>query len=307
MPVELASAKGRNETSVAGVAGGGDGSRFTSHLAYGVLIVGQFHAPYTADMNQLSSTAESDILSVDIGATTIKFGVVDANGRLVDEVVRVPTPYPCSPDRLVSLVAEAIVSSGCTKVGVGFPGDLRDGLVVEPGNLARPGGFTSSVDSALHDRWRNTNLQRTFCDATHRDVRVVNDATLAALGCCEGTGNELVFTLGTGFGIALVVDGSLVRIRDVGAEIFVENESYDRLLGDHARSLDQERWTVLLVRAVDGFVDEFDATTVHLGGGNSRRVNLASFGSKSYRIVVNDNNATLSGAAKLFSPELMGS
>jgi polyphosphate glucokinase len=155
----------------------------------------------------------------------------------------------------------------------------------------------------LHDLWLNTDLQSTFRRATRQDVRVVNDATLAALGCCEGSGNELVFTLGTGFGIALVVEGSPVPIRDVGAEIFVENESYDRLLGDHARTLDEERWNELLVTAVDGFVDEFGAATVHLGGGNSRRVKLAAFASRPYRIVVNDNDATLSGAAKLFSSD----
>ncbi len=258
-------------------------------------------------MTQLTNATESDILAVDIGATTIKFAVVDVNGRLVDDMVRVPTPYPCSPARLVSVVAEAIASSGCTRVGVGFPGALHDGFVIEPGNLSRPNGFTSPIDPSLHDEWLHTDLQRTFREVTHHDVRVVNDATLAALGCCEGIGNELVFTLGTGFGIALVVNGAPVRIRDVGAEIFVENETYDRLLGDYARTLDEERWNELLVMAVDRFVDEFAVSVVHLGGGNSHRANVEAFASRTYRIVVNDNSATLSGAAKLFSPELMGS
>jgi polyphosphate glucokinase len=252
-------------------------------------------------MAQSSVATELLILAVDIGATTIKFALTDPNGQLVDAVARMPTPYPCSPTRLVETVAREIAHSGCTKVGVGFPGALLDGLVIEPGNLSRPNGFTSPIDQALHEEWLNTDLQRLFCEVTRQDVRVVNDATLAALGCAEGRGHELVFTLGTGFGIALVIDGSLKPIRDVGAEIFLEGESYDRVLGDYARSLDEERWHAQLVQAVDGFVDEFTATTVHLGGGNSRRVNLAAFASRSYRIVVNDNDATLSGAAKLFA------
>jgi polyphosphate glucokinase len=131
-------------------------------------------------------------------------------------------------------------------------------------------------------------------------VRVVNDATLAALGCSEGTGSELVFTLGTGFGIALVAHGELVKIRDVGAEVYFDGQSYDRVLGEFSRSQDEVRWNDRLHRAVNGFVEEFSADTVHLGGGNSRRVDLTRFSDATYRIVVNNNDATLRGAVKLF-------
>ncbi len=242
------------------------------------------------------------VLAVDIGATTIKFGLVDADGQLVDAVLRRPTPYPCSPARLVEYVTEEITASGCHRVGVGFPGALADGLVIEPGNLSRANGFTSAIDPELHGQWLNTDLERAFREASHQDVRVVNDATLAALGCCQGMGRELVFTLGTGFGIALVIDGTVVRIRDVGAELFTEGQTYDRLLGDHARSQGEGRWNDLLVKAVSGFVEEFSATTVHLGGGNSRRVNLSLFTGLGVPVVINDNDATLRGAVKLFDP-----
>lgn len=239
-------------------------------------------------------------MAVDIGATTIKFGVVDAGGHLVEDVLRMATPYPCSPSRLVEFIAEQIALSGCSRVGVGFPGDMREGLVVEPGNLSRSAGFTSEIDPLLLAEWQNTNLEEAFRSACHLDVRVVNDATLAALGCSEGTGNELVFTLGTGFGIALVANGEVIKIRDVGAEVFCEGQSYDRVLGEYARSQDEGRWNGLLHRAVNNFVEEFNADTVHLGGGNSRRVDLTQFSDAAFRIVVNNNDATLRGAVKLF-------
>jgi polyphosphate glucokinase len=185
-------------------------------------------------------------------------------------------------------------------VGVGFPGDLRDGLVLEPGNLSRPGGFTSPIDPALHEAWQGTDLERAFREASGLDVRVVNDATLAALGCCEGRGRELVFTLGTGFGIALVVDDVNVRIRDVGDEVFLDGETYDQALGEHARSRDAALWNDRLVIAILNFVAEFSADVVHLGGGNSRRVAVDRFANERWRMVINDNVATLRGAAKLF-------
>jgi polyphosphate glucokinase len=252
------------------------------------------------DEREAPVTVRDAILAVDIGATTTKFAVVDDAGRLIDEVRREPTPYPCTPERLVDFVLGHIERSGCARVGVGFPGELRDGRVVEPGNLSRPGGFTSPLDQALHEAWQRTDLERALREASGLDVRVVNDATLAALGCCEGHGRELVFTLGTGFGIALVVDDEIVRIRDVGDEIYVDGMSYDESLGDHARSQDGALWVDRLVVAVRSFVEEFSADVAHLGGGNSRRVDVARFAGERWRVVVNDNVATLRGAAKLF-------
>jgi polyphosphate glucokinase len=240
------------------------------------------------------------ILAVDIGATTTKFAAVDSDGELIEEVRRELTPYPCSPERLVSFVMGHMEGSGCARVGVGFPGDLRDGRVLEPGNLSRPGGFTSPIDPALHEAWRGTDLERALREASGLDVRVVNDATLAALGCCEGKGRELVFTLGTGFGIALVEDDVNVGIRDVGDEVFLDGGTYDEVLGDHARSQNEELWNERVVAAVTNFVEEFSADVVHLGGGNARLVDVARFEGQPWRVVVNDNVATLRGAAKLF-------
>jgi polyphosphate glucokinase len=240
------------------------------------------------------------VLAVDIGASSIKFCLVDHSGERRGDVVKVPTPYPCSPTVLVEFVAHYIAQSHCARVGVGFPGAMIDGRVLEPGNLSRANGFTSPIDSDLHDAWIATNLEEMFREATEVDVRVVNDATLAALGCSLGQGRELVFTLGTGFGIALVADGRIVPIRDVGAEEFEGAETYDEALGDHARQADETRWRERLVRAVSRFIDEFSVSVVHLGGGNSRRVELASMSDLDVTLVVNDNDTTLSGAAKLF-------
>jgi polyphosphate glucokinase len=251
-------------------------------------------------MAKSTVTNPESILAVDIGATSIKYCLIDANGNLASEVQRLPTPYPCSPQRLVSVVTEQIRESGCARAGVGFPGELHDGLVVEPGNLSRSGGFTTEIDQSIHEEWLNLDLQGALRDASAQDVRVVNDATLAALGCSRGVGTELVFTFGTGLGIALVVNGAVVRIRDVGAEVFEEDQTYDQLLGEYSRGLDEPRWNELVSRTVNRFVAEFAADVVHLGGGNSRRIDLAAFASSPFEVVVNDNNVSLRGARRLF-------
>ena len=172
---------------------------------------------------------------------------------------------------------------------------------MEPGNLSRVAGISSDVSPAIEQSWQGFELQEAFRQACARDVRVVNDATLAALGYATGDGRELTFTLGTGLGIALVVDGARVKIRDVGAEIFMGGRSYDEVLGEPSRATDQRQWCDSLLAAVNGFVAEFDARAVHLGGGNARYVDLALFDTAPYEVAINDNEGTLRGAAKLFA------
>lgn len=243
---------------------------------------------------------QEQIFAIDIGATNIKFSHVNDTGELLRGVRRRPTPYPCSPSRLLEFLEERIAKSGCKRVGVGFPGEFRDGHVIRPGNLSRPGGATTDKDPELDALWRGYALQDELRGASGRDVRVVNDATMAALGCVEGHGVELVLTLGTGLGLALSIDGELHKVRDVGAEIFRDGKSYDESVGERARSLDDEHWNPTLVDVVDGFAKEFRATTVHLAGGNARRVVPGEFEHLACRVVINGNEAPMRGAARLF-------
>jgi polyphosphate glucokinase len=106
--------------------------------------------------------------------------------------------------------------------------------------------------------------------------------------------------LGTGFGLALEIDGQLQEVRDVGAEGFVNGRTYDEELGERSRSRDEMRWRSLLDKAVAGFVREFRATTVHLVGGNARRLSPNSLRAVSVPLLINGNEASLHGVAKLF-------
>jgi polyphosphate glucokinase len=241
-----------------------------------------------------------EILAIDIGATNIKFCRVDSFGELLESVRRRPTPYPCSPERLVELLSERILNSEATKVGVGFPGDFDDGHVLQPGNLSRPGGVTTDVDPTLESLWIGFPLQDALCERVHRDVRVVNDAKMAALGCVLGEGVEVVLTLGTGLGLALCVEGSMRRVRDVGREVFRDNMTFDQLLGERSRATDEGAWLRCVHDAIGKFGSEFGATIVHLAGGNARRVEPDQFHDLPYRIIINGNQAPLHGAARLF-------
>ncbi len=243
-------------------------------------------------------------LAVDIGATSVKFASVGLDGEFASEVGQIPTPYPCEPTRMVELVAEIISRFEGMPVGVGFPGDFADGTVIQPGNLSRRAGFDSPIDPDTHARWEGFPLQNALREATGRTVRVVNDAAMAAIGYSDGEGRELTFTLGTGLGIALIVDGQFTRIRDVGSEEFKDYGTYDEVLGEFSRNKDPEAWRAHLHEAVAAFVKEFEITKVHFGGGNARRLPKNEFDELGIPVKFNDNNGTLKSVLKLFSDEL---
>jgi polyphosphate glucokinase len=245
---------------------------------------------------------ERTILAIDVGATTVKYCPVDEQGQLLDAPKRRPTPYPCTPVRLVEALTARVEETDWPRVGVGFPGEFADGHVVRPGNLARPGGVTTEVDPELVRGWIGFAFRDALIEATGRDVRVVNDASLAALGCCEGRGVEVVVTLGTGVGLALERDGRLERVRDVGAAEFHDGRTYDQTLGERARSEDPDLWYELVEEALRGFALEFGATAIHLAGGNAKRVAPGRFTTVPCEVTAHGNEAPLRGAARLFYP-----
>ena len=62
-------------------------------------------------------------LAIDIGGSGFKASVVNTQGVMTTERVRVDTPYPCTPERLVSTLDELVrpLLDGVHRVSVGFP------------------------------------------------------------------------------------------------------------------------------------------------------------------------------------------
>jgi polyphosphate glucokinase len=252
-------------------------------------------------MSESTPWRDTAILSVDIGATSIKFCPVANDGVLLADVERIETPYPCWPLTLVDVVSAVINDSGLTRAAVGFPGDMVEGRVSEPGNLSRPGGISTPIDQDINAQWLGFSLQEELQSRCRAIVRVVNDATLAAHGYANGVGRELIFTLGTGLGIALVVDAMSVKIRDVGSATFHGLGTYDEVFGEPSRARDMTLWRRRLSEAIGEFVIEFCADSVHVGGGNARHLRAQDLMDVGCPVDFNDNDGTLRGGAFLFA------
>ena len=242
------------------------------------------------------------VLAIDVGATSIKMADVTLSGVVASAVRRRPTPYPCSPERLTEWLCLRIATRAISRVGIGFPGDFREGVVCGPGNLSRPNGRDSDADPELDAAWRGYALQARLREETGVDVRVVNDAAMAAQGCIAGDGRELVVTLGTGFGVALVDGGLLQSIPDYGQQVIDTERTYDAALGERARAADGPRWLEDVRVTVQQLAKTWATPRVHLAGGNSQRLRAREISTPELAVQIHGNSAPLRGAARLFAP-----
>src|SRR5437762_9336316 len=92
--------------------------------------------------------SETYTLAIDIGGTGLKASVLDENGEMVTDRVRVETPHPSSPEVIVNALTQLVAPlTGYGRVSVGFPGVVRKGKVITAPNLGQEAwqGFDLAV------------------------------------------------------------------------------------------------------------------------------------------------------------------
>jgi glucokinase len=152
-------------------------------------------------------------LGIDLGGTNIKSGVVDDQGRALS-AVSLETHADKGPraglDNIAAAASEAVRKSGLSwdeiaGVGLGSPGtmDLEAGLLLDPPNL--PG-------------WDNLPIRELLADRLKKPTVLQNDGNAAAygeywVGGGRGARSLVMFTLGTGIGCGIVVDGMIIEGR----------------------------------------------------------------------------------------------
>lgn len=139
------------------------------------------------------------IIGIDIGGTNLKAGLID-NGRIIDKITK-PTNSFDLIKQIVSTVNELKDNNNVQYlegIGVGCPGLIIDGKVIESANLH------------LFDCDLQTILSQEF----GIPVIVKNDADMATLaenkyGGGVGAKNMLLLTIGTGVGGGIIIDNKL--------------------------------------------------------------------------------------------------
>lgn len=148
---------------------------------------------------------------IDLGGSNISAAIMNGSGTIV-RLEKITTQAQQGRkhviDRIIHLTEKVIGDSGIDKrkikgIGIGVPGvlDTQKGMVKYSPNL--PG-------------WKNVELKSRLQIALKMKVVMDNDANAAAygekwLGAGKGYNNVVVYTLGTGVGGGIIINGKLVH------------------------------------------------------------------------------------------------
>jgi polyphosphate glucokinase len=261
---------------------------------------GELTAPLEAGVDVLAPR-HPFTLAIDIGGTGLKASVLDADGRMVADRVRVDTVYPLPPDAMVDALAKLVQPlPAAERVSVGFPGVVRAGKVLTAPHFVTVHGPGSELDPKLATAWRQFDLGTALAGRLGLPVRLANDADLQGLAVVKGEGLEMVVTLGTGVGTALFWHGAIAPHLELAHHPFRKSQTYNEQLGDDAlQRAGLSKWRKRLNEALANFAVLVNYDRLYLGGGNARKA--AGHVDPSVEII--DNVAGILGGIKLWEAD----
>jgi polyphosphate glucokinase len=212
-------------------------------------------------------------LSVDIGGSGFKAAVLDAQGEMIGERVRIDTPYPCPPEKFVTSVLSLTTSlPQHHRVTVGFPGLVRHGTVEYIVSLSRP-AYGAEIDPGLTQQWQGFELANSLTSAFGLPTKVANDADVQGCAVIQGSGLEFVMTLGTGVGSALFYQGQLLPHLELGHAPFRQGQSVEDQIGNVARvDVGPKRWRRRVDKAIAAYHKYLFFDHIYIGGGNAKHL-----------------------------------
>jgi polyphosphate glucokinase len=224
-------------------------------------------------------------LCIDVGGTGLKVEVVDSKGEPAGARAKVDTPQPATPqavlDALMGMVGE---QSDYDRISVGFPGVVVDGVTKTAPNL--------------DPSWHNYDLAGELQKLTNKPVRVCNDADVQGYGDIEGSGVEMVLTLGTGVGSAVYVDGRLVPNLELGHAPFKDGKTYEDFLSNaQLKKVGHKKWRKRVRDVIDQLEPIWNYRVLYLGGGNSRLLKAEELPGN---VRISPNTAGLTGGVALW-------
>lgn len=228
------------------------------------------------------------ILTIDIGGSHIKANILDKNGAQISEYKRLPTPQPATPSNVLQTISSLAKDlPGFDKISAGFPGYVRDGVVRTAPNLST-------------DYWKNYDLQTALKDLLKQPAKVVNDADLQGVGVVSGKGLEMMITLGTGFGTALLKDGKLLPHLEIGQHPIKTNKTYDEYIGQQGfEKKGKEHWNERIKKVINILKTTFNYDRLYISGGNAKNINFEL----EKNIIIVNNREGIRGGAMLWKDE----
>jgi polyphosphate glucokinase len=242
----------------------------------------------TPDSRHTAWPTNVSTLAIDIGGTGLKASVLDRVGKMRVDRVRVATPYPCTPQILLTALARLVVPlPPFDRISVGFPGVIRAGhTLTAPHFSARP--------------WRDYPLADALSKRLGKPVRLLNDAEVQGFGIVKGRGLEVVVTLGTGAGTAVFRDGALMPHLELAQHPIHGHQTYNDYVGSRAlRRQGVKTWSRHVRKMIEILQMLLHYDVLYLGGGNGKNVIDPPAGVK-----IASNDAGITGGIRLWDDDV---
>lgn len=235
-----------------------------------------------------NTSAIVKILSIDIGGSHIKATILNNKGELQKAYNKVVTPVPANPANVIASIKELVSAfPDYDHVSVGFPGYVRDGVIKTAPNLGT-------------DDWKDVTLAQRLTKELGKPTKVVNDADMQGLGVVSGKGFEMVLTLGTGFGTALLMDGHLLPHLEIAHHPISKKDTYDEYIGEKALEKEgKKKWNKRMEKVFEVLKTVFNYDTLYIGGGNADKLTFQL--DENMKIVTNEDG--IKGGSRLWTVE----
>lgn len=225
------------------------------------------------------------ILTIDIGGSHVKATILDAAGTPISDYERLPTPEPSTPENVMATIKELVKDFTIyDKISVGFPGYVKKGIIKTAPNLGT-------------DDWRDYDLQSALAAMLNRPAKVVNDADLQGIGVVSGEGLEMMITLGTGFGTAILEDGVLLPHLELSHHPIKTDKIYDDYVGEKAyQNKGKDHWNERIKKVIEVLKTVFNYDRLYISGGNAKNIDFKL----DENITIVNNREGIKGGAKLW-------
>lgn len=209
------------------------------------------------------------LLGIDIGGSGVKGALVDTKkGKLITDRLRIPTPQPAKPKAVIGVIKKIVKHFDYSgPLGIGYPGVVMDGVTKTAANV--------------DNDWIDYPAARNIALATKCEVTIRNDADVAGIGeMYHGAGKGvpgvvMIFTLGTGIGSVMFVNGHIVPNLELG-HLYLRNMKKDaeyyaaeRIRGEE--DLSWKEWGARLNVYFQHIEFLFSPNLIILGGGVSKK------------------------------------
>ncbi|MFC4992746.1 ROK family protein [Rubritalea tangerina] len=189
------------------------------------------------------------ILVIDVGGSNIKLIATGIEKRL-----KIPSDPDLTAAQLVEQVLDVTSHWKYDVISLGCPCACRNNRPVRnPHNLGKG--------------WKDFDFEAAF----QLPTKVINDATMQAIGCYEG-GTMLFLGFGTGLGTTLIKDGTAIPLEG-GHLPYRKKQSFEDYVGKTGFArLGVEKWNTHVQRVIKTLRLAFNADDVVLGGGNAKLI-----------------------------------